>query len=217
MHWIGRLRAHPTTVELPQDLCARLSAWHDGQPASTTHQARYVLVDIVSDGLDPVRHTVQSLAALGLRQGVVGSHDVVLIESLPEIARQGECQLQKRLLDVLEQVGHDPLVTWKRGYVGEFLRVLYRTQLGFDWQPTWLDLAVLLPEFFPDSHVAGQNSFDAWLAVFGIALPGRLAALPDTIGMAKLLQIVLAEAGKRGIHTAQQLHDIEHSRRWLGK
>lgn len=217
MGWVERLRGRLALPELPDELRARLERWQAAKPAAAARPARYVLVDIASDGLDPAQHTVQSLAVLGLRQGVVNPHDVVLIDSLPELARQGEYRLQQALLDVLEHIGHDPVVTWQSGFVGEFLRTLYRAHLGLDWQPEWLDLADLLPELFPDSPVAGQNSFDAWLAVFGIALPGRLAALPDTIGMARLLQIALAEAGKRGIDTWRQLHEIERSRRWLGK
>ncbi|HRE18102.1 MAG TPA: hypothetical protein PLW86_13710 [Rhodocyclaceae bacterium] len=212
--WLG----HARRPEWPAELAARLAAWESVAAADPAlRPGRYVLLDIATDGLDPAVHTVQSLAALGLRQGVVAGNDVILLDSLPELARQGEYALQHALLDVLEHVAADPVVTWQSGFVGAFVQALYRAQLGIEWAPPWLDLAVILPELFPDAPVVGQHSFDAWLALFGIALPGRLAALPDAIGMARLLQVALAEAARRGCDSWPALHDIERQRRWLGK
>jgi len=219
MGLIQRLLGQEKWPQLPAEVAQRLAAWQQAQAAATlpVRPQRYVLLDIATDGLDPACHTIQSLAALGMRKGVIAGNDVLLLDSLPELARQGEYQLQHALLDVLEHIAADPVVTWQSGFVEPFVQGLYRAHLGVAWAPPWLDLAAILPELFPDAPVVGQHSFDAWLAVFGIELPGRLAALPDTIGMARLLQIALAEAARQGRDAWPALRDIESQRRWLGK
>lgn len=206
-------------LALPEDVQQRLGAWQ-GMMATSDSNAlvpgRYVLLDVATDGLDPACHTVQSIAVLGLRQGVVATSDVLLIESLPEVARQGGYQLQRALLSVLEHIGHSPLVTWQSEFVGEFLQGVYANHLGLVYQPQWIDLAAVLPELFASEGPA-SNRFDDWLAYFGINLPGRLAALPDALGMARLLQVALVVARQRSLDTPQHLRQIKQQRRWLGR
>lgn len=203
---------------LPEDVQRRLEACLQCPPeaAAPLTLARYVVVAIVSEGDDPAQQTISSIAALGVRQGVFGAADAVLIDSLANIVRLGDFQLQRALLACMEHVGQSSLLTWQARPVEEAINRLCVSHLGHAWSPSWISLAALLPRLFGRRGPAG-NAMDDWLAHFGIEIPGRLTALPDAVAMARLLQLALSEAARQGIESSTQLREFERALRWPGK
>jgi len=203
---------------LPDEVRVRLEACLQRPPEAPAPLtlARYVVLAIVSEGDDPAAQTIASIAALGVRQGVFGAADAVLIDSVADIVRLGDFQLQRALLACMEHVGPSPLLTWQARPVGEAISRLYGSHLGHAWSPPWISLATLLPRLFGRRGPAG-NAMDDWLAHFGIEIPGRLSALPDAVAMARLLQLALSEAARQGIESSTQLREFERALRWPGK
>jgi DNA polymerase III epsilon subunit-like protein len=63
----------------------------------------------------------------------------------------------------------------------------------------------------------GRNAqqLDDWLAEFGIAAHGRHDALGDAFSSAQLLLILLAEAARQRVKTAEALIGLQRGGRWL--
>jgi DNA polymerase-3 subunit epsilon len=89
-----------------------------------------------------------------------------------------------------------------------------RAALGATPDNTWLDLAHLVPAFFPE-HAA--RTLDDWVRVFGIENYARHDALADALATAQLLQVVLARAEKSGETRTRELASHARARTWLGR
>jgi DNA polymerase III subunit epsilon len=72
----------------------------------------------------------------------------------------------------------------------------------------WLDLATLAPAFFPGR--AGHD-LDGWLGAFGIECSARHDALGDAYATAQLFLVMLAEARRQGLGSAEALARIAAS------
>ena len=83
---------------------------------------------------------------------------------------------------------------------------------GFRTPNRWLDLAELAPAPFP-GRKAGH--LEDWLAEFGIVVQDRHDALGDAFSTAQLLLIVLAQAKRQGVATAEELRGLVRAARWL--
>jgi len=61
----------------------------------------------------------------------------------------------------------------------------------------------------------GRNSLDDWLDAFAIPIDARHDALGDAFSTAQLLLVMLAEAKRQGIATAELLRAMQRAGRWL--
>lgn len=220
---LGKMRAAfgPPTVQISPAATVLLETWQ-GLPAVEENKShyfvRYVSVDVATAGLRPGLDALLGIAAVGIRQGVVGAADVCA-DDLPADAdadaATSQTDVGAHLAAFLNFLGKGPLVTFQAAFVDAFLRRAFAHHLGVDFSPQWIDLAWVLPEFF--GQVAGNASLDDWLKHFAIQLPGRREALSDSVAVARLLLAAQAEATRRGIDTPKKLREIENTRRWLGR
>ena len=211
---------------------AAVAAYHaltspaDDAPLAAT---RLVIVDVETSGLDPYRHRLISIGAVGLNTGLVHFDDsfkIVLRQARPSPDQNimvhgidGTTQLAgahpaHALTAWLGYSREAPLV----GFHADFDRIMLaramQDALGMEPTNRWFDVAMLLPALFPARDAATLHQ---WTALFAIENHARHDALADALATAQLLQVVLAEAARQGIHTLKALGQLEKDHRWLAQ
>jgi DNA polymerase-3 subunit epsilon len=189
---------------------------------------RVVAADVETSGLDPHRDRLLAIGGVALAHGrvrfadsfsvVVGQTHASAPQNILVHGIGGDMQLAgaapaDALNAWLAYAGTAPLA----GFHADFDRVVLtraaRDALGVAPANVWLDLAFLAPAFFR----AEAATLDAWLGVFGIEAYARHDALSDALATAQLLQVVLAEAQRRGVRTLRELTGHERAQRELAR
>ena len=201
---------------------------------------RIVVADVETSGLDPYRDRLIAIGAVALHAGVVRFEDSFRIVLKQERVSAGENILVHGIDGATQRAGTeapDALAAWLRfigegalaGFHADFDRTVLgratKSALGHEPRNAWLDLAFLAPALF--SSASGLlrrgaprndiNTLDDWLHVFGIEAYARHDALADALATAQLMQIVLAEAERRGMRTLRDLRQLERDQRWLAR
>lgn len=195
---------------LPEALAARLRAWQGLASPNLNqshYQTRYVVLELVTSGLDPEQHEVTAVAALGLSQGRIRPGDAFLFAP-----GKGDAEAW---LGFLEFIGKAPLLSYQVPVLSAFLEPVLKRELDVDFKPAWLDLGILLPELFRDAQVPGMT-LDAWLAYFEIQMRGDTPdAMANVLALSRLSQRLLAAARGRGGESPAALLEQAKARRWL--
>lgn len=231
MKWLaGLLRLAPA---LDADLEQAASAYRKLQApdlGQSLNSHRYVIVDVETSGLNPLKDSLISIGALAISDGLIRldqSFEVVLRQEAPSDHGNilvhgigGTTQISGRrpaegLLDFLNFAGKGPLI----GFHADFDRVVIaravRKVLGLDLPNKWLDVAVLAPVLLGERAPAA-HTLDEWTKAFGIANYARHDAVADSLATAQLFQIILARAAQQGMASCADLVNVEKDRRWLG-
>jgi len=190
--------------------------------------ARYVVVDVETTGLDLHRDTLIAVGAVGVRNGAIvldDAFDAVLKQRLASADANilihgigGAMQLGGRdpadaLLDFLAYAGKAPLVAFRAEFDRAMLERATRDVLGVSLGLPFVDLAFLLPALFQGTDC---DSLDDWVAHFGGDIAVRHHALGDAYATAQLLLIALAAADAAGMGSPAQLLATQKAQRWLG-
>jgi DNA polymerase-3 subunit epsilon len=184
--------------------------------------ARWVVIDCETSGLDAARDRLLSVGAIAVRDGRIG-----LAESFQAHVKQqapsavdnilihgigGDAQLAgSPVTEVVQHLAAHAGDAMPVGFHADFDAAVLRRH-GFVARSRWLDLAMLAPVLFPGRKA---QQLDDWLAEFGIASHARHDALGDAFATAQLLLVALAEAKRQGIDTVEALRAVERSSRWL--
>jgi len=188
-------------------------SWFQRTPLA---EARWVVIDCETSGLDPKRDRLLSVGALKVHQGRIelgrtfssrvrapmpSPRANILIHGIG-----GDAQLDAPLPeDVLPGLagfaGEDIAVAYHAWFDREVLRRAM-APLGLRAPRRWLDLEPLARDLFPRRRA---KSFDHWLDALGIEHAGRHDALLDALAAAEMLLVLLAEAGRQGRRHVEQL------------
>jgi len=218
MSFLTRLfRPH---IELPVALAARLDAWR-ALPVVSEHaplnEARFVVVDVETSGLDPRRDRLLSVGAVAVngsrlrpgegysatvRNPVPSEKDNILIHGIGPDAQTGGLAPDEALMGFLELAHRDVLVAFHADFDRTVLDRALRQQLGMRLPNLWLDLAVLAPALVPNHR---NRVLDDWLTEFGLRAHVRHNATADAFATAELLLILLNRAARRGMKTVGEL------------
>lgn len=206
---------------LPADLKAAIAAWRASTPPlldDAHFRVRYVVIDIITSGLQPESDDLLGIAAVAVKEAGAVQPDDAFSLDLSALAGEGATALEttaahgvdRQLMAFLHYAAKAPLVTYHVPYVGGFLQRIYKERLGIDFQPQWIDLAWLLPSMFEEkSHTL--LSLDQWLELFGLAGGSeRRDAMENTLMLARLFQMLLVRIIGKDIVTGARL--IEESR-----
>ena len=198
-------------------------SWLRGTPLD---EARWVVVDCETSGLDVARDRLLSVGAITVQAGRVqlaesfaalveqaapSSPDNILIHGIGGDAQRGGQPLQSVLSNLQEFMGDGMPVAFHAAFDAGILK-----RHGLKVGRAWLDLAVLLPALFPDAG-SKESPLDHWLEVFAIAAHARHDALGDAFATAQLLLVALAEAKRQRVTTVQALFRAEGASRWLAR
>lgn len=215
---------------LDAHLRSRLDAWRRQAPASSAtslDDARLILVDVESTGLDPTRDHLLAIGGIPLVSGRIragegfdkilegvesGPRDTILIHGItPTAIATGEPP-QDVLMDFLEYAGKYPLVAFHAGFDQAMLGRALRKHLGVRLSNAWIDLAWLAPALFPELELR-RKPLDAWLNHFNLRAHVRHRALDDCLVTGELLLILLDRARKKGLQTVSDLIALEKMER----
>ena len=217
---------------LDTDQSQALAGWR-ALPAANLRaplsEARLVVVDVESSGLDARHDRLLSIGALAVSGGTIQfaqSFETILRQNAPSttenilvhrIGGTRQCEGSEpstALLSFLQFAGKDPLVAFH----AEFDRVLIgralEQTLGAGLKQPWLDLAELAPALLGE-RVPNAKNLDDWLAAFSIEVYARHDALADAVATAQLLLIVLGACAGQGVTTAGGLRASGRNRHWL--
>lgn len=220
-------------AKLDEKQAARLAAWQK-LPVPNTRlpfdQARYVVVDVETTGLNLMTDTLISIGAVA----VVGGR-VVMADSFSVVLQQQQSSRKENilihgisgsvqregmlpgdaLLDFLEYLGDSPLVAFHVAFDETMIRRAMRQYLHHNFKHPWLDLAYVMPALNRDL-VRSHRVLDEWIGRFGIRIEARHNALADALATAQLLQIAQSQARCRDITNYAGLRDVERAQRWAG-
>jgi len=214
----------------------RVDDWQHGRAAGgeasngTLHrQARYVVADVETSGLNLRSDRLIAIGAVGVKAGLIDTTDAfevvlrqeqasdtgnILIHGIGGMQQRGGVHPVEALLGFLEFLGDDTLVAYHAAFDEVMIARAMAEVLGLRFRPLWIDLAWILPRLYPEIH-DGPASLDLWLDAFGIPVLVRHNALADALATAHLLQMVLPRAVRAGAVTPRGLAEMEKARRWL--
>lgn len=203
-------------AHLPDDVRASLESWRASAtpPLDDLHfHTRYVVVDIVSSGLQPDSDQLLGIAASSVWQGAIQPDDTFYID-FSTLDGEGAA-VDRQLAAFLLFAAKAPLVTYHVPYVGGFLQRAFKERLGVDFQPQWVDLAWLLPSMFEEKgHTV--MPLDYWIEVFGLdSGSGRRDAMANTLLLGRIFQMLLVRAVGKQIDTATRLVDESRASSFL--
>ncbi|MDH3514114.1 MAG: 3'-5' exonuclease [Gammaproteobacteria bacterium] len=221
MSWLARLfRPH---VELPPGYAERVERWRDLPATSekaTLTQARFIIVDVETSGLNTRQDRLLSIGACAvqflrvhtgenyetvLRSDKVSGRDNILIHGIGPQEQSGGQPPEESLMGFLEFAGKHPLVAFHAGFDKAMLDRDLRQTLGIRLPNPWLDLAQLAPALVPEARLP-QAGLDEWLGFFGLRAHARHRAVDDAFATAELFLVLLARARARELTTVSMLH-----------
>lgn len=190
---------------------------------------RIVVVDVETTGLSLADDHLIAIGAVAinagriayadsfevlLRQEVASDKANILVHGIGGTAQRSGLPPEEALLAFLEYLDGAPLFAFHVAFDETMLRKACKKFLGLDFKHTWVDLAYVLPEFFP--HYAKKyRALDHWLAHFSIGNDERHNALADALATAHLGLITLHQANVNKLNIIKELQNIEQAQRWL--
>ncbi|GGY64777.1 3'-5' exonuclease [Marinobacter zhanjiangensis] len=181
---------------------------------------RFIVLDLETTGLNPAKDKVIAIGAVAvdrmaiplsdqfdliLRRPELDIRETVLIHGIgPEALTRGH-ETRDALLRLLEWMNGDPILAFHSAFDRKFLEKALRQQLGYTQTHQWLDVAELMPAFFPKAR-EGIKRLDNWAEHFGLNIAARHHAAADALATAELTLIAFREARRQGVVTLDELH-----------
>lgn len=216
--WLPRLKS----PNLSAQQLARRAALGSAQPLDETPlgDARLVVVDLETSGLNVHRDLILSIGAVTIEQDAIpydeqfertlyrANHEVtetVLIHGIaPSEIEQGEAA-STALLDFMEFAGKCVFLAFHASFDQRMLTRGLRLDLGHKLQHKFIDVAELAPLLCPEAQL-DRGSLDDWANHFRLHNSQRHNAAADAMITAEITLILLSKARAQGIETLAQLH-----------
>ena len=193
--------------------------------------SRLIVLDLETTGLNTAKDEVIAIGAVAIEKGAIHLDDqfdlilrrpeldireTVLIHGIgPEALTQGQ-ETKEALLHLLEWMNGDPILAYHAEFDKRFLERTLKAQLGYSRSHVWMDVAELMPAFFPKADPKGRG-LDHWSDLFGLEVSERHHAAADAMVTAELTLIALNTAKKSGVKTLKELSKKLHYQRRLQK
>lgn len=198
--------------------------------------ARWIVLDVESSGLDASRDRLLAIAALAVRidadraraaLAIGDSFEVVLrsevatpdkanilVHGIGVGAQRAGVEPAEALQAFERWVGASPLLAFHAAFDQTLIGRAFDTVLGRRPPNPWLDLAPLSEVLHPK---VGARSLDDWMAHFGITCAVRHQAAADTLATAELLLKLWPALLKEVPHPRYaSVARLAASGRWLG-
>lgn len=212
--WIERLRAGstggPDREHLPTPKTAGDQRLSD---------CRLIVLDLETTGLNAAKDEVIAIGAVAIHKNAIDMGDqfdlilrrpeldiseTVLIHGIgPEALTRGH-ETEDALLHLLEWMNGDPVLAYHSAFDQKFLEKALKQTLGYTQPHTWIDVAEMLPAFFPDAKTGGRG-LDNWADFFGLEVSARHHAAADAMVTAELTLAVINKAQKNDSTTLKDL------------
>ena len=192
--------------------------------------ARLVVVDTETSGLDPERDDLLAIGAVAvdgsgillddsfevvLRNKPAGDASNVVVHGIGYQAQATGVPATEALAAFREYVADARCV----GFHADFDRKVLRraceaARVPFDDRP-WLDLAYLAGALQPETYRNGARSLADWMAKFNIQTTSRHKAAGDALATAELLLRLRSMAIAQGARGFKGLLDAAKQQKWL--
>lgn len=182
---------------------------------------RLIVLDLETTGLNPAKDNVIAIGAVAIRHNSIDLGDqfdlilrrpeldiseTVLIHGIgPEALTQGH-ETEDALLHLLEWMNGDPILAYHSAFDQKFLEKTLKQTLSYTQLHTWLDVAEMLPAFFPNSKTGGKG-LDNWADFFDLEVSARHHAAADAMVTAELTLAVINKARKSGVTTLRDFNE----------
>lgn len=226
LDWFSHKRAaslteaqHARRAELPPAQALDGTALQD---------ARLVVMDLETSGLDTRRDKVLSIGAVVIEQGAVdmGSQyectlyrenhkvtETILIHGIAPSEIAEGMDAADALLDFMEFSGTCVFMAFHAGFDQRMLRRSLREDLGQRLQHAFIDIAEMAPMLCPGAEV-GRGGLDEWQAHFRLLNSQRHNAAADALATAEIALILLSKARAQGISDLATLEKrLDHWRK----
>jgi DNA polymerase III subunit epsilon len=205
-----------------------------GRPERAADDARWVVLDVESSGLDARADRLLAIAAIAVRREgarlhivpgdsfeVVLRHDAamadkpnILVHGIGVAAQRAGVEPRSALLAFERYIGHSPLIAFHAAFDQTLILRAFDAALGRHPPNPWLDLEPLAAVLHPQLKL---RSLDEWMAQLQIHCAQRHQAAADTLATAELLQklwpAALRELGASASFAATRR--LADRRRWL--
>lgn len=193
--------------------------------------SRLIVLDLETTGLNTAKDEVIAIGAVAIEKGAIHLDDqfdlilrrpeldireTVLIHGIgPEALTQGQ-ETKEALLHLLEWMNGDPILAYHAEFDKRFLERTLKAQLGYSRSHVWMDVAELMPAFFPKADPKGKG-LDHWSDLFGLEVSERHHAAADAMVTAELTLIALNAAKRVNVKTLKDLSQKLRYQRRLQK
>ncbi len=208
-------------------LLGRLAGMFRGEDAS---DARVVVLDTETSGLDPQRDELLAIGAVGIdglgiriedsfeaivRPSRTASRDSIVVHGIGGDAQRTGAAPVDALAAFAGYVDDAPLVAFHATFDRAVLeRAFEKAGLPLPaWK--WLDAAPLAATLFPEDHRRGKRALDDWLSHFAIGTLARHTAAGDALATAELFLRLRALAAAEGHRSHAALARFAQRHRWL--
>ncbi len=221
--WLAERRSSPLGNHDTDNLPTPKTA--GDQPLS---KCRLIVLDLETTGLNPQKDEVIAIGAVAiegcaihlddqfdliLRRPELDIRETVLIHGIGTEALADGHETEDALLHLLEWMNGDPVLAYHSAFDQRFLEKALKTQLGYTASHVWMDVAEVLPAFFPKAEPKGKG-LDHWSEFFGLEASERHHAAADALVTAELTLIALNKARKTNIKTLKELNEkLRYQRR----
>lgn len=194
-------------------------------------RSRLIVLDLETTGLNMAKDEVIAIGAVAIEKGAIHLDDqfdlilrrpeldireTVLIHGIgPEALTQGQ-ETKEALLHLLEWMDGDPILAYHAEFDKRFLERTLKVQLGYSRSHVWMDVAELMPAFFPKADPKGKG-LDHWSDLFGLEVSERHHAAADAMVTAELILIALNAAKRLNVKTLKNLSQKLRYQRRLQK
>jgi DNA polymerase-3 subunit epsilon len=191
-------------------------------------QARLVVMDLETSGLDTRRDKVLSIGAVVIEQGAVhmgtqyectlyrANHKVtesILIHGIPPSEVAEGMGAADALLDFMEFSGKCVFIAFHAGFDQRMLRRGLHEDMRQRLEHPFIDIAEMAPMLCPNASV-GRGGLDDWQKHFLLNNSQRHNAAADALATAEITLILLSKARVQGITTLEELSTrLRHWRR----
>lgn len=228
IRWLNR------SAELTHPELRRLEFWKNLAKVPQNipfGEARYVVVDVETSGLNLLEDKLISIGAVAvvngrvvvgdsfsvvLQQATVSQKENILLHGIGGAAQLEGVPAREALLEFLDYLGKSPLVAFHVTFDQTMIRRAMRQFLGFSFKHVWLDLAYIMPALNP-VLAARYRSLDDWINHFEIRNEARHNALADALVTAQLFQVAMHQARNKNIPDLSGLRDLEKAQRWVSR
>jgi DNA polymerase-3 subunit epsilon len=221
-----------STPQLTPEQQLRFAVWQALPQAdlkAPVAEARYVVVDVETTGLNLMQDRLISIGAVAVVNGKIALGDSFSIVLQQRAASEkGNILLHgigtseqlegtppvEAMLAFLEFLGKSPLIAFHVTFDETMIKRALREYLGLNFKHPWLDLAYVMPGLHPP--LAGKyRALDDWIGHFGIRIDVRHNAFADALATAQLFQVANAHAAGKGIACYAEMQYLEKNQRWV--
>lgn len=211
-----------------------LRDWLRGRPAFVADEARWVMLDVETSGLDAARDQLLAIAAIAmevdwvkrtlkvlpgdsfevvLRQQQASTRDNILLHGIGAQRQRDGVEPGAAMQAFAAFIGHSPLLAFHAAFDQALIGRWARAHLGAVLPNPWVDIEQLCAVTWQDVRA---RSLDQWMAHFGINCAVRHQAAADTLAECELLQRIWP----RVVPQASSWRDVEKlaaQQRWIAR